>query len=106
VKHGIGKSLAASCSAEGHVRLSDGPAAGQGARVLRGPFADMIGKLARLDAGGRVQVLLRLFCGARFRIALARDADAGVGSVILQRSAVAYADFTDPDFARKKFGAR
>ncbi len=64
VQHGVVESLAASCGADGHVALADRLAVGQLVRVLRGPFADMIGKLARLDGGGRVQVLLRLLGGA------------------------------------------
>ena len=63
VQSGVVESLAACCGADGHLALADRLAVGQGVRVLSGPFADMVGKLARLDGGGRVQVLLQLMGG-------------------------------------------
>ena len=42
-------------------------------RVLSGPFADMIGKLARLDGGERVEVLLRLL-GGEVPVSVSRQA--------------------------------
>jgi transcription elongation factor/antiterminator RfaH len=41
-------------------RLDDGLIRGQRVRILSGPFADFAGTLARLDAAGRVQVLLEM----------------------------------------------
>jgi transcription antitermination factor NusG len=73
LQRGVVESLAASCGADGHVQLSDGLAVGQRVRVLTGPFADMIGKLARLDGGARVQVLLQLL-GGEVAVSVARAA--------------------------------
>jgi len=53
--------------------LADGLAVGQAMRVLSGPFADMIGKLARLDGGERVEVLLRLL-GGEVPVSVSRQA--------------------------------
>ena len=63
VQTGVVESLIACCGTDGYLALVDRLAVGQGVRVLCGPFADMVGKLARLDGGGRVQVLLRLMGG-------------------------------------------
>jgi len=41
-------------------RLDSGLVKGQAVRILSGPFADMVGKLERMDAAGRVQVLLEM----------------------------------------------
>jgi transcription elongation factor/antiterminator RfaH len=46
---------------------------GQGVRVLSGPFAEFMGKLVRLDALGRVQVLLDLM-GTAVPVSLHRSA--------------------------------
>lgn len=54
-------------------RLDDGLVEGQAVRILRGPFADFVGKLARLDATGRVQVLLQMM-GASVPVVLHRSA--------------------------------
>jgi len=37
---------------------------GQDVRVISGPFADLIGRLERIDGNGRVQVLLQFMGGA------------------------------------------
>lgn len=47
----------------GLVRLDDGLSVGQQVEVVNGPFARLIGELVRLDAKGRVQVLLDLLGG-------------------------------------------
>jgi transcription antitermination factor NusG len=73
VPHGVVESLAACCGADGHVQLSDGLTVGERVRVLSGPFADMIGKLARLDGGARCQVLLQLL-GGEVAVSVARQA--------------------------------
>jgi hypothetical protein len=44
-------------------RLDSGLVKGQRVRILTGPFADFVGTLARLDAAGRVQVLLEMMKG-------------------------------------------
>jgi transcriptional antiterminator RfaH len=54
-------------------RLDDGLVEGQAVRILRGPFADFVGTLARLDANGRVKVLLQLM-GTSVPVALDRSA--------------------------------
>jgi len=73
VQPGVVESLAASCGADGHVGLADGLAVGEAVRVLSGPFADMVGKLARLDGATRVQVLLQLL-GGEVPVSVSRQA--------------------------------
>jgi transcription antitermination factor NusG len=46
---------------------------GQQVRILCGPFADFVGTLERLDAAGRVQVLLEMM-GTAVPVALHRSA--------------------------------
>jgi transcriptional antiterminator RfaH len=41
-------------------------------KVAAGPFADLVGRLERLDDKGRVSVLLRLM-GGSVRVALPQD---------------------------------
>ena len=79
VPSGVVESLQACCGADGHLQLADRLAVGERVRLLSGPFADMVGKLARLDGGGRVQVLLQLLGGEVAVIGRARRADAGAG---------------------------
>ena len=71
VQHGVVESLLMCCGADGHLQLAGRLEIGKQVRVLSGPFADMIGKLARLDGGGRVQVLLRLL-GGEVAVSVAR----------------------------------
>jgi transcription antitermination factor NusG len=73
VQHGVVESLLACCGADGNLQLADRLEIGKPVRVLSGPFADMVGKLARLDGGGRVQVLLQLM-GGEVAVNLARAA--------------------------------
>ena len=73
VQQGVVESLLACSGADGNLALADRLAVGEPVRVLSGPFADMVGTLARLDGGGRVQVLLRLM-GGEVAVSLARDA--------------------------------
>lgn len=54
-------------------RLDDGLVKGQAVRILFGPFSDLVGTLARLDATGRVQVLLQMM-GASVPVILSRSA--------------------------------
>ena len=53
--------------------LDTGLATGQPVRILRGPFADLVGTLERLDRTGRVRVLLDLM-GGRIPVVLHRSA--------------------------------
>lgn len=46
------------------LELDCGLREGQSVRILSGPFADLIGKLDRLDAGGRTRVLLEIMSTA------------------------------------------
>ena len=73
VQHGVVESLMSCCGADGHVDLADRLELGKPVRLLSGPFADMVGRLARLDGGGRVQVLLRLL-GGEVAVSVARAA--------------------------------
>jgi transcription elongation factor/antiterminator RfaH len=73
VQHGVVEGLLACCSADGHLQLADRLVIGERVRLLSGPFADMIGRLARLDGGGRVQVLLQLL-GSEVAVSVARAA--------------------------------
>jgi transcription antitermination factor NusG len=68
---GVVECLLASCSDDGHLRMADHHAVGGRVRLLSGPFTDMVGKLARLDSGGRVQVLLQLL-DSEFAVTVAR----------------------------------
>ena len=54
-------------------RLDDGLVKGQQVRILSGPFADFIGTLERLDAAGRVKVLLEMM-GTAVPVTLHRSA--------------------------------
>src|SRR5262249_11396108 len=54
-------------------RMDAGLVKGQQVRILCGPFADLIGTLERLDAAGRVQVLLQLM-GTTVPVSLHRSA--------------------------------
>jgi transcription elongation factor/antiterminator RfaH len=54
-------------------RLDTGLVKGQHVRILCGPFADFVGTLERLDAAGRVQVLLEMM-GTAVPITLHRSA--------------------------------
>jgi transcription antitermination factor NusG len=46
---------------------------GQSVRILRGPFADFVGTIERLDDAGRVRVLLEMM-GTAVPVALHRSA--------------------------------
>lgn len=54
-------------------RLDDGLVQGQHVRILSGPFTDFMGTLERLDAAGRVKVLLELM-GTAVPVSLHRSA--------------------------------
>ena len=59
---------------EANLTLFDaGLTTGQSVRILCGPFADLVGTLERLDAAGRVRVLLTMM-GTAIPVALHRSA--------------------------------
>jgi transcription antitermination factor NusG len=60
VPSGVVEGLAASCESSGAVRFDDGLAIGQKVRILSGPFAETLCRLAHLDERGRVRVLLEI----------------------------------------------
>ena len=53
--------------------FSNGLTTGHSVRILSGPFANFVGKLERLDAAGRVRVLLEMM-GTEVPVALRRNA--------------------------------
>jgi transcriptional antiterminator RfaH len=53
--------------------FASGLATGQSVRILSGPFANFVGKLERLDAAGRIRVLLDMM-GTEVPVALRRSA--------------------------------
>jgi transcriptional antiterminator RfaH len=55
------------------MRLDSGPVRGQLVRILKGPLADFIGPLERVDETGRVQVLLAIM-GTAVPVSLHRSA--------------------------------
>jgi transcription antitermination factor NusG len=60
VPPGVVEALVASCENRGVVRLDDSLEIGQKVRILSGPFAETICRLADLDDRGRVRVLLEI----------------------------------------------
>lgn len=60
VPRGVVESLEARTDAEGAMDWSSSLEAGRPVRILDGAFADLVGTLLELDAGGRVRVLLDL----------------------------------------------
>jgi transcriptional antiterminator RfaH len=73
VAHGIMEALIAATGTDGVLRLSGSLSPGQPVRVLTGPFATLLGEVARADGGGLVPVLLRLL-GGTVPVLIARDA--------------------------------
>ncbi len=71
VPSGVVEGLGAACTADGHLRLGEDLGVGERVRVLSGPFADLVGELARIDGAGRVTVLLRLM-GGEVPVSIAR----------------------------------
>ena len=60
VPPGVIEGLVASCETCGAVRLDDSLEIGQKVRILSGPFAETLCRLAHLDDRGRVRVLLEI----------------------------------------------
>jgi len=62
VPHGVVESLV-HASEEGCLQFGKDLKVGDSVRVLTGPFANLLGELARIDGAGRVRVLLQLLGG-------------------------------------------
>ena len=60
VRSGVVDALVASCESCGAVRFVDGLEIGQKVRIMSGPFADTLCRLAHLEDRGRVRVLLEI----------------------------------------------
>jgi transcriptional antiterminator RfaH len=72
VPEGIVETLIANTD-EANLALFSSLKTGQSVRILSGPFANFVGKLERLDAAGRVRVLLEMM-GTAVPVALRRSA--------------------------------
>jgi transcription elongation factor/antiterminator RfaH len=73
VPEGIVETLIANSDEVNLALFANGLRAGQSVRILSGPFANFVGKLERLDAAGRVRVLLDMM-GTAVPVALRRSA--------------------------------
>ena len=73
VPEGIVETLIENTDEANLTLFSRGLVAGQSVRILRGPFADFVGTLERLDDTGRVRVLLDMM-GTAVPVALRRSA--------------------------------
>ena len=60
VPRGVVEALVASCETSRAVRFDDSLEIGQKVRILSGPFAETLCRLAHLDDRGRVRVLLKV----------------------------------------------
>lgn len=69
VPHGLVEKLILAANEEGTVQFDYALRQGQIVKVAAGPFADLVGRLDRLDDKGRVSVLLE-FMGGSVRVAL------------------------------------
>ena len=69
VPHGLVEKLILAADDEGTVHFDYALHQGQIVKVAAGPFADLVGRLERLDNKGRVSVLLE-FMGGSVRVAL------------------------------------
>jgi transcription elongation factor/antiterminator RfaH len=73
VPTGVVEALVARTDEAGLALFDAGLTTGQTVRILSGPFADFVGTLERLDAAGRVRVLLAMM-GSTVPVALHRSA--------------------------------
>lgn len=71
VPRGVVEALQGYANADGEVNLV--PCIGQAVQIMEGPFADFVGKLARLDGAGRVYVLLDIL-GRTVSVTMRREA--------------------------------
>jgi transcription antitermination factor NusG len=60
VPRGVVEALVASCESCGAIRFDDGLEIGQKVRILSGPLAETLCRLAHLDDRGRVRVLIEI----------------------------------------------
>ncbi|MBN9274022.1 MAG: KOW motif-containing protein, partial [Mesorhizobium sp.] len=60
---GLVEQLVALTSEDGLLDFSGGLSEGASVRIVSGPFAEMIGRIDRLDPAGRVRVLVALMNG-------------------------------------------
>jgi transcriptional antiterminator RfaH len=73
VPEGIVETLIANTDAANLALFTSGLKTGQSVRILTGPFANFVGVLERLDAAGRIRVLLDMM-GTAVPVALRRSA--------------------------------
>jgi transcription elongation factor/antiterminator RfaH len=73
VPKGVVEALIARTDEAGLALFDAGLTTGQTVRILSGPFADLVGTLERLDAAGRVRVLLTMM-GTEVPVTLHRSA--------------------------------
>jgi transcriptional antiterminator RfaH len=73
VPKGVVEGLIARTDEANLTRFDAGLITGQPVRILSGPFTDFVGTLERLDAAGRVRVLLTMM-GTAVPVALHRSA--------------------------------
>jgi len=73
VPEGIVETLIANSDEANLALFASGLTAGQSVRILSGPFANFVGKLERLDAAGRVRILLEMM-GTAVPVAVRRGA--------------------------------
>jgi transcription elongation factor/antiterminator RfaH len=73
VPEGIVETLIENSDEANLALFANGLTTGQSVRILSGPFANFVGKLERLDAAGRVRVLLEMM-GTAIPVALRRSA--------------------------------
>jgi transcription elongation factor/antiterminator RfaH len=73
VPNGVVEALIARTDQANLTRFDAGLTTGQTVRILSGPFAEFVGTLERLDAAGRVRVLLTMM-GTAVPVALHRSA--------------------------------
>jgi transcriptional antiterminator RfaH len=72
VPHDLVENLILAADDDGTVYFDYAMHPGQRIKVAAGPFADLVGRLERLDDRGRVSVLLELM-GGSIRVALPQD---------------------------------
>ena len=63
VPNGVVEALSESCDERGVIRWQPDLTPGQPVRILTGAFTDLVGELDRMNADGRVRVLLNLLGG-------------------------------------------
>ena len=73
VPEGIVETLIENTDEANLALFTSGLTTGQSVRILSGPFANFVGKLERLDAAGRVRVLLEMM-GTEVPVAVRRGA--------------------------------